>query len=123
MNIHNFKELVVWQKAIELASFTYSLTNFFPKEEKYGFTSQIQRSAISIPSNIAEGCGRVSTKELQHFIAISMGSAYEIETQIILAHKFQYISDEQRQTFEQFVQSVQKMLYGLYNSLNKQVAS
>lgn len=123
MKVHNFKELQVWQKSIDLASFIYQLTASFPKDERYGLTSQIQRSAISIPSNITEGCGRVSDKELQHFISISMGSSYEMETQIILAHKLKYISDDQRKDFEESVQPVQKMLYGLYNSLNKRTSS
>lgn len=78
--MHNFKELNVWKKSIDLAEYCYMLTSSFPKEEKYGLTSQMQRSAVSIPSNIAEGCGRVSEKELMHFISISMGSCYELDT-------------------------------------------
>ena len=74
MKIHNFKELQVWQKAMDLAVFTYQLTSYFPKEENYGLISQIQRCAVSVPSNIAEGSGRVSKKEFQHFISIAMGS-------------------------------------------------
>jgi four helix bundle protein len=63
MKIHNFKELLVWQKAMDLVAFTYKITGFFPKEEKFGLISQIQRCSVSIPSNIAEGSGRVSSKE------------------------------------------------------------
>ena len=119
MKIHNFKELLVWQKAMELVVFAYQLTGCFPKEEKYGLISQIQRCAVSIPSNIAEGSGRVSQKEFQHFISISMGSSFELETQVILAFRFKYISEEQMAAFEVMVRPVQKMAFGLYNSLQK----
>lgn len=118
MQIHNFKELLVWKKAMELVTFTYMLTNAFPKEEKYGLISQIQRCAVSIPSNIAEGSGRVSKKEFQHFISIAMGSSFELETQMILSFRFKYITQEQLDEFETFVSPVQKMAFGLYNSLN-----
>lgn len=117
MKIHNFKELQVWQKAMDLAVFTYRLTGFFPKEERYGLISQIQRCVVSVPSNIAEGSGRVSKKEFQHFISIAMGSSFELETQVILAFRFNYIKEEQLTDFEKLVTPVQKMCFGLYNSL------
>lgn len=97
----------------------YVLTSSSPKEEKFGLVSQIQRSAVSIPSNIAEGSGRVSVKELQHFISIAMGSSYELETQVILAYKFNYISEGQLKEFELLLIPVQKMLFGFYNSIEK----
>ncbi|MEI9956964.1 MAG: four helix bundle protein [Ferruginibacter sp.] len=108
---------MVWQKAMDLAVNAYLLTGFFPKEEKFGLISQIQRCAVSIPSNIAEGSGRVSTKEFQHFISIAMGSSFELETQVILAFRFKYITEEQLKAFEELVKPVQKMSFGLYNSL------
>ena len=117
MKIHNFKELQVWQKSMDLAVFTYQLTSYFPREEKYGLISQIQRCTVSIPSNIAEGCGRVSKKEFQHFISVAMGSSFELETQVILAFRFSYIKEEQLADFETLVTPVQKMRFGLYNSL------
>ena len=119
MKIHNFKELQVWQKAMELVVFAYQLTGYFPKEEKFGLISQIQRCAVSIPSNIAEGSGRVSNKEFQHFISIAMGSCFELETQMILAFRFKYINEEQMAEFEAMIRPVQKMSFGLYNSLQK----
>jgi len=119
MKINNFKELQVWQKAMDLAVFTYMLTGYFPKEEKYGLISQIQRCTVSIPSNIAEGSGRVSKKEFQHFISISMGSSFELETQMILAARFNYITKEQLDGFTDLVGPIQKMSFGLYNSLEK----
>jgi four helix bundle protein len=100
MKIHNFKELLVWQKAMDLVVFIYHLTRAFPIEEKYGLISQVQRCAVSIPSNIAEGSGRVSKKEFQHFISIAMGSSFELETQVILALNFNYISKEQWMNLE-----------------------
>ncbi|MEO5651089.1 MAG: four helix bundle protein [Ginsengibacter sp.] len=118
MKIHNFKELLVWQKAMDIAVFTYQLTGFFPKEEKYGLISQMQRCSVSIPSNIAEGSGRVSNKEFQHFISIAMGSSFELETQVILAFRFNYITKEQLDEFGTMVTTIQKMSFGLYNSLN-----
>ena len=119
MKIHNFKALQVWQKAMDLVAFVYQLTGYFPKEEKYGLISQIQRSAVSIPSNIAEGSGRVSDKEFQHFISIAMGSSFELETQVMLAFRFKYINEEQMTVFDTMVKPVQKMSFGLYNSLQK----
>ena len=117
MKIHNFKELQVWQKAMDLSVFVYQLTGYFPKEEKFGLISQIRRCVVSIPSNIAEGSGRVSDKEFQRFISIAMGSSFELETQVILAFRFKYINEEQMTAFEEMVRLVQKMSFGLYNSL------
>lgn len=119
MNIHNFKELKVWKKAMDVTVQAYILTASIPKDENYGLISQIQRAAVSVPSNLAEGCGRVSKKELQHFVSISMGSSYELETQMILAHRFGYISEQSLREFEMELTPVQKMLYGFYNSLDK----
>lgn len=118
MKVHNFRELIVWQKAIDLVVSAYKITSLFPTAEKFGLTSQIQRSAISIPSNIAEGCGRVTAKDFQHFLSIAMGSSFEIETQIILASKLGYIPIEQLKLFEEAVGPIQRMLNGLYESLN-----
>ncbi len=119
MKAHNFKDLLIWQNAMEIAPLSYRLTNSFPKEEKFGLVSQIQRCAVSIASNIAEGSGRVSKKEFQHFISIAMGSCFELETQFLLAYKFNYISDEQLQNFSEKIATLQKMTFGFYNSLEK----
>ena len=118
MKIHNFKELKVWQKSMELSVQIYKLTSFFPKDERFGLISQVQRAAVSIPSNIAEGCGRISNKELSRFIAFAMGSCYELETQMILANRFEYIKEENQGECFALIAEVQKMLYGFYNSLN-----
>jgi four helix bundle protein len=117
MKVHNFKELNVWKKSIDLAVLCYEITSTFPPSEKYGIVSQLQRAAVSIASNIAEGCGRVSNNELRHFLTISMGSCYEVETQMILAFRFGYIKEEELRDFEALVSEVQRMLFGFYNSL------
>ncbi|MGB3776310.1 MAG: four helix bundle protein [Leeuwenhoekiella sp.] len=80
-----FKELKVWQKSVELVSQIYSSTKSFPKNKIYGLTSQIRRSAVSIPSNIAEGCGRKTSKDFKNFLSIALGSAFELETQLLIA--------------------------------------
>jgi four helix bundle protein len=110
------KDLEVWKKAMDLAAQVYSLTARFPKEELYGLTSQIRRSAVSIPSNIAEGAARHSRKEFIHFLHIASGSVAELETQLLLATLMGFISRDNPlpQTEE-----VRKMLLGLLRSLKK----
>ncbi len=87
----SYRDLLVWQKSMNLTKQIYILTNLFPKEETYGLTSQIRRCAISIPSNIAEGKGRGSDKEFVRFLQISLGLLYELQTQLELATSFNYI--------------------------------
>ncbi len=90
---NSYRDLIVWQKAMELAKETYLVTKTFPKEEIYGLTSQIRRCAISIPSNIAEGRGRGGDKEFVRFLQISLGSVYELQTQLDLSLELGYISN------------------------------
>lgn len=90
---NSYRDLVVWQKSMELTKQTYTITKDFPKEEVYGLTSQIRRCAVSIPSNIAEGRGRNSDKEFVRFLQISLGSLYELQTQLELALSFNYINN------------------------------
>jgi len=92
--IHSYKDLIVWQRSMELVVSIYELTDQFPKEEIYGITSQIRRSSISVPSNIAEGAGRKSPKEFKQFLFIALGSLSELETQIIIAKNLKYIDKE-----------------------------
>ena len=91
--IKNFQDLRIWQKGIEVVKDIYILTKKFPKEELYGLTSQMRRSAVSIPSNIAEGFRRYHNKEYKQFLYIAMGSCAELETQIIIATELGYIND------------------------------
>lgn len=81
----NFKELRIWQKGIEIAVKSYKATETFPEQEKFGITSQITRAGVSIPSNIAEGSSRKSVKDYARFIEISLGSSFELETQLLIA--------------------------------------
>lgn len=86
--MNNFRNLEVWNKVVELATYVYQITESFPKAEKYGLTSQMRRSAVSISSNIAEGAGRGSEKEFNHFLNISTGSCYELETQLLFHRNY-----------------------------------
>ena len=106
----NFRELLVWQKAHALAVATYRATASFPAQELYGLTSQIRRSSASIPSNIAEGCGRGSSVELARYFQIARGSASELEYQILLAHDLQFLSPIDFQVISSEVVDIQKML-------------
>ena len=90
--MHKYKELKVWEKAVELSTVTYALCASLPSEEKFSLKSQMQRSSISIASNIAEGAGRNSNKEFAYFLSIASGSCYELETQLIIANKLDFIN-------------------------------
>ena len=116
--MHNYKELNVWKKARAFVKEVYLLTGNFPKEERFGLTSQIQRAVISIPSNIAEGAGRVTPKEFHYFLNIAVASSFEVETQLILAFDLTYISEDTLNSALQNVQEIQKMLAGLMKSVN-----
>jgi four helix bundle protein len=94
MATHNYRELKIWQKSRILVKDVYQLTSTFPKEEIYGITSQARRSAVSIPSNIAEGAGRGTDKDFSHFLDISRGSVFELETLLILSCDLDFIREE-----------------------------
>jgi four helix bundle protein len=115
--MNRFKELLVWQKSVELTTEIYKLTTQFPKEEKYGLISQITRSAISIPSNIAEGAGRNSKGEFHQFLGISIGSSFELETQLIVAKNLEYISEVQLEQISFQLQTIQNMIFKLQKTL------
>ncbi|MBX2964921.1 MAG: four helix bundle protein [Cyclobacteriaceae bacterium] len=115
--MHNLKELKIWHKAIDLTTEVYRLSANFPKEEKYGLTSQIRRSAVSVPSNIAEGAGRNSNKEFVHFLGVSNGSSYELQTQLIIAKNLNLIETSLDEILDQLDQ-IQKMNYALQIKLS-----
>lgn len=123
MSVQHYRELIVWQKAIALVEKVYRATDSFPKTEIYALTNQIRRSAVSIPSNIAEGQGRESTREFLHFLSVAHGSLMELETQITIAHRLQYIDKPQEQTLLDLTAEVSRMLSGLKSSLNKKLAT
>ena len=113
----NYKELVVWQKSIQLVTDIYKLTKIFPKEEAYGLVSQMHRAAISIPSNIAEGHDRNSDKEFSQFLCIARGSLAELETQVIIAENLGYIKQEQKTYILNKCYEIGKMINGLLKKL------
>lgn len=115
--MNNFRELVVWQKSVDLTTEIYQTTKLFPESEKFNLVSQMQRAATSIASNIAEGAGRNSSALFKQFLTIALGSAYELETQIIISNKLYYINDECCNGLLKNTQEIQKMIYGLHNSI------
>ena len=117
--MRNFKELKIWQKAIDIAIKTYQLTDTFPKEDKYAIVQQMTKASVSIPSNIAEGSSRKSEKDYLRYIEISLGSAFELETQIIIAEKLNKGNQQLLQDLKIEVADEQKMLTGFQHRLNQ----
>lgn len=109
---HNFKNLKVWQKAVDLAVNVYELTKSFPAEEKFGITSQMRRSSVSIPSNIAEGTARNSSKAFSNCLDISLGESFELETQAIIANRVGILGEKQFAQLSDEVSEAQKMIIG-----------
>jgi four helix bundle protein len=118
-----YADLEVWQAAMELAIYVYRFTAAFPKTEIYGLTSQLRRSAVSVPSNIAEGKGRASDKELIQFLCHSRGSLFEIETQFAIAEKLGYAKPEDRDTIRRQTSRIGQMLNGLIRSVRPSSAA
>ena len=113
--MQDFKKLKVWQKSHQLTLDVYKVTSSFPRSELYGLTSQIRRSASSIPANIAEGCGRYGNAELTRFLRISMGSASELEYHILLARDLEFMTIEDYDNVSNQLIEVKRMLTGLAN--------
>jgi four helix bundle protein len=112
-----FRDLIAWQKAMELAAAVYRSTQGFPVEEKYGLTSQLRRAAVSVASNIAEGKGRSSDRDLMHFLSCARGSLYEVQTQLELARVLGYIREEAATCLISKAIEVSRLLSGLMNAL------
>lgn len=117
--MHKYQDLKIWMKGIELVTAVYKATAEFPKEEKFGLISQMRRCAVSIPSNIAEGAGRNSSKEFVHFLSIANGSSYELETQIIVANNLALLGEELKNDLCQQLTEIQKMNYNFQNRLTE----
>jgi len=120
MDIFGFENLVAYQRAMGLVKKVYSLLKKFPKEEQYALCDQLRRAVVSVPSNIAEGLGRISRKEQVHFLEISYGSLMETYCQLNIANNLNYISDEELKDLVKDIESVARPLSGLRNSLNPQ---
>jgi four helix bundle protein len=112
----SYKDLIVWQKAIAMVTAVYQITRTFPKEELYGLSNQIRRSTVSIPSNIAEGQGRLSVGEFRQFLGIAKGSLHELDTQLIIARELGYL-DTTNPIFDRLAE-VGRLLNGLLNSIS-----
>ncbi|MFH1939276.1 MAG: four helix bundle protein [bacterium] len=115
--IKSFKDLRIWQKGIEIVSDIYILTKNFPKEELFSLTSQLRRSAISIPSNIAEGFKRFHNKEYKQFLFITLGSCAEVETQIIIAKELKYINENEETKLVEKLDHICRMTSSLIKKL------
>jgi four helix bundle protein len=116
-DVKSFRDLIVWQRAMDLVKYVYAITVNFPLIEKYGLTDQIRRSAVSVPSNIAEGYGRGSKNDYVRFLQIARGSLFELETQIEIAFLLKYLKDkEYANIFDQSIE-IEKMLNSLIKKL------
>ncbi len=111
--MNKFKDLKVWGKAVQLVTKVYSATSNFPQGEIYGITSQIRRSAVSIPSNIAEGAGKKTKKEFAHFLSIAQGPSFEIETQPIISKELSFINEHVFESLISELDEIQRMITGL----------
>ncbi len=117
----DYRDLIVWQKAMDVATETYKLVKLLPKEETYALSDQMRRAAVSIPSNIAEGNGRNTIKEYLHFLAIARGSKSELETQIMLAIRVGLLSQEQATNCLSLLDEVSRLLKTLANKLQSRI--
>lgn len=118
--MRNFRNYEVWKDGVNFSAQVYQLTEQFPKKETYALCDQLQRASVSIPSNVAEGCSRRSQVEFAHFLEISLGSSYEIETQMEIAHILKYVSDQQYDDALEKVQSIEKKLTSLINTIRQE---
>lgn len=114
---HNFKNLNIWKLSIDLANDIYSETELFPKSEEFGLKSQLRRATVSVSSNIAEGSSRNSNKEFNRFLEISLGSLYEMQTQIIICKMRGYLDTENIEVLDTKIQELQKMISGFQKTL------
>lgn len=114
---HNFKNLIVWQKSVDLAVKVYQLTKSFPAEEKFGITSQMRRASVSVPSNIAEGTAKSSSKALSNSLGTSLGESYELETQAIIAQRVGLLTNEIFSDLESDISEVQRMINGFLDNV------
>jgi four helix bundle protein len=111
--MHDYNKLKIWENSIDLVVEIYELTKAFPKEEIYGLSSQMRRSAVSIPSNIAEGCGRNSNKEFLNFLSFSSGSTAELDTQLIIASRLSFLTNEKYNVLKEKLNTIQRMNFKL----------
>lgn len=121
--INSYKDLIVWQKAIELVTVIYSVTKHFPPDERFGLVAQINRAVISVPSNIAEGWGRQSSKNYLQFLRVSRGSLMEVETMIQISLNLRFLNEKDFQRVMLRIEEVGKILQGLIKSIDQKTQS
>jgi len=114
-----YRELIVWRKSMDFVTSIYQVSKLFPNDENFGLTSQLRRSAISIPSNISEGYGRNSLNDYIRFLNISVGSLYEVQTQIEIAFNLKYIENEQFKSIYDSTREIERMMSSLIRKLNE----
>lgn len=119
MAVRNYSELIAWQKAIDLVEAVYRVSAAFPRDEIYGLTAQVRRAAVSVPPNIAEGQGRWSTGEFVQFLGVANGSLREVETQLVIAVRPNYLDSATADPVFALAAEVGRLIYGLRNSLNR----
>lgn len=115
----DYRKLLIWQKSIAITTNIYNSTKQFPKEEIFGLTSQIRRCAVSIPSNIAEGFGRDSNKEFLRFLNISIGSLFEMQTQLEISKNIKYLNEEEFNTLYEDSREIERMLVSFINKVKE----
>jgi four helix bundle protein len=123
MTVRHYSDLVAWQKAMDLVVLVYEATEPFPPKERYGLTNQLRRAAVSIPSNIAEGQGRNTTRDFIRCLSIASGSLQELETQLIIARRLSYLEEPFRPALFDLTKEVARLLNGLRNSLASRSSS
>ncbi len=116
--VKTFRELKMWQKSIELAIIVYDVTKVFPKEEQYGITSQVRRASVSIPSNIAEGFGRRYEKDFSRFLSFSIGSLFEVQTQLEICFRLKYIDENGFHEVFNLTREIERMIVAFRNKIN-----
>ena len=116
---HHFKSLKIWQLAMDLVVLVYSITKKFPIEERYGLVSQMNRCAVSIPSNIAEGSGKSSNEAFGVYLSHSLGSLYELETQVIVSYKLKYIEEIVFESISEKIAELEKMIIGFIKKIKQ----
>lgn len=117
--MRNFRNLEIWEKGMTIVKEIYKITSKFPGSEKFGLISQMQRAAISIPSNIAEGCSRNSDIEFKRFLEIAIGSSFELETQIIIANELHLINQEETDEIGTIINTLQKQINALITKIKR----
>ncbi|MET0625619.1 MAG: four helix bundle protein [Pyrinomonadaceae bacterium] len=115
------EKLEVWSRAVDFVTVIYRMTDNFPREEKFGLTSQIRRAAVSVPANIAEGAARESPREFAHFLSNAQGSASELATELLIAHRLRFLGEQDYSDLNSELDNIGRMLFGLSQHVKKKV--